>query len=98
MTEVRYGEGEGVVRTLREPRGFWLPNEIIDQHFGTIKARGLALYCLIARQITLYQYPGVVDLACTLRVTERRVEEILDVLASVGLLNERDLRAIRGVI
>ena len=93
-----YGEGEGIIRSLRTEGGFWIPNSVIDRDFDYIKARGLATYCLLARAVTKYQYPGIVDLACKLRVTERKATDVVNRLESCGLLNEYDMKAIFGIL
>jgi len=86
------------LRELRDGGGFWLPNSVIDLHLPRIKSRGLAVYCCIARSMTRQHYPGVVDLACQLRISERKVEEVIARLREDGLLNDSDLEAIYGVV
>lgn len=89
---------QGVVPTLKDGPGWYrLPNAAVDLHLPVLHARGLALYNVIARCSTLWEYPGLTDLACSLRCPERKVDQLLDVLLSRGLLNQHDVDCIRGV-
>jgi hypothetical protein len=84
------------VRSLSDGRGFWIPNEVVDFHLPFIKARGFTLYGLLARCPSHWEYPGVVDLACSLRTSETIVQEYLQRLRRVELLNDHDIKMILG--
>lgn len=86
------------VREIQDKGGFWLANEIVDDHLEEIKARGLVLYCLIARSCTRWDYPTMVDLKDRMRCSEKVINDTLERLYACGLLNDHDLATIRGEI
>lgn len=86
----------GLVPSLREDGGFWLPNELIDLHARHLGSRGLYVYCVLARTASHKHYPTVRDLASLTEISPRTVRGLLRRLHEYGLLNDHDLANIAG--
>ncbi len=75
---------------------FVLPNTLVDDLMEVLGTRGVALYVCLARCTSLLDYPSKVELSGKLKISTKKVEELLKKLRGLKLLNDKDLEVILG--
>lgn len=74
-----------------DPEWFWLPTELIDKHLDLLSLRGVGVYCYLARQATLSQYPTIQEIRRIFHLSLKAVVDTLELLYSCQLLSHSDM-------
>lgn len=87
-----------LARTTRPDVGgfLYVENRLIDDYLNQIGPAGVTIYLMLAREISVNDYPSIAYIRQATRLNHSSVNQALRTLQAVGLINLNDLQHIEG--